>query len=375
MKMNSLIGWYCWQMDILFIMVREETKQLPTSAIWDFLVHHISYKYFHSFLFCFNPADYFLDLISRDAKSHGVSDQRIELLKEAWKKFESSKEKQEDKQEENADRHVLEQFEEIKTVRSGFLTQLQVLALRSSRQVYRDKISLIIRLFMSLFFSLFLSAIYSDTNYGQKSIQDRTGILFFVAINQSFGGMIGVVNTFTVEKAIVMRERQAKSYHVVSYYLTKFLTAVPIDAIYPIIFSCIMYWIVNLNPHAEQFILFIVITVLTSFTAMALGFLVASFAPNVDAANAMAPPFMILMILFGGFYINIKNIPVWLGWLQNLSSIRWAYMAFCINEFKNEKFHCSSTDSACISTGEDVTSLFFFAYFIFVSLILIKNVI
>ncbi|ETO28801.1 abc transporter family protein, partial [Reticulomyxa filosa] len=253
--------------------------------------------------------------------------------------------KTDDDNNEPVDEKILEQLEDIKTVRSSFLTQLEVLSLRNIRQVYRNKFTLSVRLFMALFFSLFLSAVYSNTNYGQKSIQDRVGILFFVSINQSFSGMIGVVNAFTVEKAI------AKSYHILAYYLTKFFTAVPVDVVYPIIYSSIVYWIVNLNPHPERFLIFVITMVMTSFTAMALGYMVAAVAPNVDAANAMGPPFNILMVLFGGFYINIKNLPVWLSWLQNFSAT----------------FHCSSEDTTCIATGEDVTLflllLLLFLYF------------
>ncbi|ETO29016.1 ATP-binding cassette transporter, subfamily G, member 2, group WBC protein PpABCG2 [Reticulomyxa filosa] len=295
----------------------------------------------------FNPADYFLDIISYDSRNEEDSEKRIALLIGAWKK--------QSKKYNIRSKKFLKKVQEMKTVRSGFWTQLFVLSGRNIRQVYRNKFSLTIRLIMALFFGLFLSAIYSNTNYGQKSIQDRSGILFFVAINQSFSGLMNVVTTFTLEKAIVMRERQAKSYHVVSYYLTKFLTAVPVDIFFPVLFSCVMYWIVNLNPTAQSFFIFIVTTVLTTFTAMALGFIVAAFAPSVDAANAVGPPIMVLMILFGGVFINIKNVPVWLSWLQNLSSIRWSYMAFCINEFKHEKFHCSASEqSFCIKNGEDV---------------------
>ncbi|ETO03896.1 ATP-binding cassette transporter, subfamily G, member 2, group WBC protein PpAB, partial [Reticulomyxa filosa] len=142
-----------------------------------------------------------MDLVSRDSRSEDISEKRILMLKDGWEGYEKTT-KTDDDNNEPVDEKILEQLEDIKTVRSSFLTQLEVLSLRNIRQVYRNKFTLSVRLFMALFFSLFLSAVYSNTNYGQKSIQDRVGILFFVSINQSFSGMIGVVNAFTVEKAI-----------------------------------------------------------------------------------------------------------------------------------------------------------------------------
>jgi len=90
----------------------------------------------------------------------------------------------------------------------------------------------------------------------------------------------------------------------------------------------------------------------TSLSAAALGFLIGSMAPNAIAASSMATPFMILSILFGGFYINSASIPVWLGWLKNLSTIHWSFVAFCVNEFEGQTFTCeASSEKACIQYG------------------------
>jgi len=176
---------------------------------------------------------------------------------------------------------------------------------------------------------------------------------FFVVVNQSFQGLIGTVQVFTIEKPIVTRERQSKSYYVSAYYITKVMTAFPTDVLYPILFASVLYWAVNLNDSGVAFVLFLVIIVLTSLSAISLGFLIAAMAPSVEGANVMASPMMILQIMFAGFYINLENIPIWLRWLSNLSYVRWAFMAFAINEFKGAKFHCDS-DEACLSTGEEV---------------------
>merc|ERR1711971_126789 len=52
----------------------------------------------------------------------------------------------------------------------------------------------------------------------------------------------------------------------------------------------------------------------------------------------MAPIIMVLTILFGGFYINAGSMPVWIGWLENVSTIKWCFEAYCINEFTGLEF-------------------------------------
>ncbi|ETO15080.1 ABC transporter [Reticulomyxa filosa] len=162
-----------------------------------------SYLYDESFFF-YNPADYFLDIVSRDFRNEQGSEERIQKLKEEWQKVE----KETITHETSVTESLKELEKESGTVRSSFPIQFQVLMKRGFRQVFRNKFALTIRLFFSLLFSLILSAVYSNTGYGQKSIQDRTGILFFVVVNQSFQALISTVNAFTVEKAIIIRERQ-----------------------------------------------------------------------------------------------------------------------------------------------------------------------
>jgi hypothetical protein len=37
--------------------------------------------------------------------------------------------------------------------------------------------------------------------------------------------------------------------------------------------------------------------------------------PNVEAANALGPPILILLVLFGGFYINVGSLPLGSKWV------------------------------------------------------------
>jgi ATP-binding cassette, subfamily G (WHITE), eye pigment precursor transporter len=39
----------------------------------------------------------------------------------------------------------------------------------------------------------------------------------------------------------------------------------------------------------------------------------------------MGPLFTMPMVLFGGFMSNVSNLPVWIGWMQYLSPIRYAF--------------------------------------------------
>ena len=164
----------------------------------------------------------------------------------------------------------------------------------------------------------------------------------------------------------MQRERASKSYKVSAYYVAKFVSELPFTLIPPIVFCSILYYMANLNPLVDRFLVFNLITCVLAVASTGLGMIISSFAPNVEAAMALAPPIGVAMALFGGFIINIDSLPVGAQWVPYLSIFYWAFRSYVFNEFEGETFNCGPYDStamtagngtaffSCVDTGEQV---------------------
>ena len=322
----------------------------------------------------FNPADFFLDLVSVDTRSKMAqikSKSRIDFLVEEYRKdWQNKKIKKYSFNEYNEKlankTKDIQREQSKKSVKVSAIEQLNTLSTRSFKQMARDRRSLIIRIIMNIFFAFFISAVYSSTNgnYSQESIIDREGVLFFMCILQSMGPIINTVQGFCLEKSIVMRERENRSYSLGIYYITTFIATSPLQLLFPVIFGCILYWIVGLRNNAMAFLYFLIITVLQNFASIGLGFLCGAGAPAVEAATTIGQTLVALMILFSGFFIHVNSLPHGLRWLTWISTIRWSFMAFCINEFTDEEFDDCDTEeeqaAGCIPDGAAVIKKFDF---------------
>lgn len=181
--------------------------------------------------------------------------------------------------------------------------------------------------------------------------------IFILPVNQGFNNVIGVLNTFPKEKVIVNRERNANAYDTFSYFIAKYAIEMPLNTVPSIWFSCIVYWMVGLNPH--RFGYFILILMLEAITCISLGLAISAFMPTIEASLAFGPPMVIIALLFGGFYINISSLPIVANWIPYMSFLKWAFEALCINEFTGEHFTCKydangTPIGSCIKTGEQV---------------------
>ena len=61
---------------------------------------------------------------------------------------------------------------------------------------------------------MIMSLIYFQIADNQASVQDKNGAVFMMTVNQCMMGLMGVLQTFPVEKFIVKREVQTGMYSV-----------------------------------------------------------------------------------------------------------------------------------------------------------------
>ena len=67
--------------------------------------------------------------------------------------------------------------------------------------------------------------------------------------------------------------------------------------------------------------------------------------PDLALANCVSFVFVLLIMLFGGFYVNVDRIPPWISWLRYTSYMYWAFSGMVINEFGGRELPCGSAAS------------------------------
>jgi hypothetical protein len=143
----------------------------------------------------FNPADFFIDIVSIDSQDPEAEKRTRETVVELAGAYlreggsESSL---------AAMRSPAAELGGVMTVsgyNASWTMQFKQLFRRSLKQRYRDKAVMLIPLFSNILFGTLLGLIYLQAGYEEKAMQDRIGVLFFVILNTFFGAMFGVVNT------------------------------------------------------------------------------------------------------------------------------------------------------------------------------------
>lgn len=284
----------------------------------------------------YNPADFFLDVVSMDYRSKEAEESSRERIQLLNSHFTSVREKYETCIIQACGTSIDDvdySKKEIVMFPNDPFTEFGLLLKRAWKQQSRDILPLAITFIQTVVIGFILAAIYSDMENSQTPVQDEIGILFFVTIFSAFGAMFQALNTFPVDRSVVNRERASKMYHVLPYYFARFICDIPTRVGQGLLFGCIVYWIVGLNPAASAFFIFCALLIVEGLTAQGFGITISAIAPNEKVSFALAPAITVVLILVSGFYVNQDAVPVWISWLKYISHLYWAFMGLSINDF------------------------------------------
>jgi len=165
-----------------------------------------------------------------------------------------------------------------------------------------------------------------------SSMQVIPSVLFMVVVLPAFGAA-GYMPSLMLERPIFVRERADGNYNVISYLSFKvveeFVVSVPVS----LLFTVVLYYGVGMHGSLALFWLTFLVT---ANIGIVLAYLVAAFAPTVDAANAFLPCYVTLCLFFVGLLIPYGEIPVYWQWFSYITFLRYSWSALMLNEFEGQ---------------------------------------
>lgn len=165
-----------------------------------------------------------------------------------------------------------------------------------------------------------------------------------------------------------MKEYDGGLYEIIPYYLSKLFIDLPLTAFFPILFTCIVYYIVNLNNPAANFFLFMLGTVMLAWLATLFGIFIGAIVGDVNMAIEIAPMVFVPIMLFSGYTTNTENIMGFLKWIEYLSPVRYIFEYFVHNEFDDKKIQGNPLDTLNFKIKLELIILILFGYILFLML-------
>ncbi|XP_074604255.1 ATP-binding cassette sub-family G member 1-like [Brevipalpus obovatus] len=258
----------------------------------------------------------------------------------------------------------------------------------------REPLWLFIRVGLHLFVALLLSMLYDNDiglsdgclwvndkgYYHNPNCSDRISLttlreesnidrnipfLFFNLLFLMFASLMPTVLTFPSEIKIFMNEHRNGWYSTASYYFAKTLTEFWIQLILPYLYCLFTFWstqqiglstwqdAIPLISSTSRFKNFVAISILASFIAQGIGFMIGSiFATNFNISIFVATVIMLFNFLFSGFFVRSNSMGK-AQFITYLSFIRFAFEAILLTVYGQDR--CSLAVNKSTSTTTTTT--------------------
>ncbi|ELU05928.1 hypothetical protein CAPTEDRAFT_106482 [Capitella teleta] len=222
---------------------------------------------------------------------------------------------------------------------NGFLSQTATVSSRALKNLVRDPQTVLMQMFLAIFMGIIAGIVYWQLEDSYESgIQNRTGAIFFIAMNMVFSSVSAIV-TFISERALFIHERVSGFYRVSCYFLSKMLfDIVPLRLLPTTVFICITYFMIGFQLDVENFFMFYLTIVLLTFTAACIAFFASTVTREFLIAQLVCILIVIISMIFGGFFVNLDTMGDWLSWLQYVSIFRYGLNALMIVELKDQSY-------------------------------------
>ncbi|PNW71306.1 hypothetical protein CHLRE_16g648700v5 [Chlamydomonas reinhardtii] len=168
-------------------------------------------------------------------------------------------------------------------------------------------------------------------NLASDNLINISAVLFMWSATTGFVAA-GYIPSLVLERGLFVRERNDGLYLAPTYLTAKLLDEIAINAVASLGIAAFTFYGIQL---LNNFGLFYISYLVGVCVGISLAYFVASFAPNMDVANALLPIYAVTLMFFAGFLIRPAEMPPWWKWYMYIDFARYTWGACMINQFKN----------------------------------------
>eukprot|EP00168_Porphyra_purpurea_P009605 TRINITY_DN234_c0_g1_i12.p1 TRINITY_DN234_c0_g1~~TRINITY_DN234_c0_g1_i12.p1 ORF type:complete len:841 (+),score=343.96 TRINITY_DN234_c0_g1_i12:716-3238(+) len=214
------------------------------------------------------------------------------------------------------------------------------------------------RLVQALFVSSFVGVTFYMAGASRTGSLDDVvivgNVLGMVIVSQLLTATTGLSLSFPAERAMMLRERANGSYDVSAYLLSKTLAESARNAVFSLLYSIIVYFLLGLQRSVANFGLFASTLLATSLMGESVALVTATAVSSVKAVAVLMPLMVSLPLLYSGILLPPSDAPVFLRWVFKVSYVSYAFAAVLKNQFNGLLFErLPFSFSAGVMTGEE----------------------
>ncbi|KAJ3158179.1 hypothetical protein HDU86_003134 [Geranomyces michiganensis] len=241
-----------------------------------------------------------------------------------------------------ANKEVIGRHDLIKTQYTTSLKQQLAACAKREVALQKGNVALIGRLFFDTIMAIVVGSAFFHLPATPAGAFSRGGAIFFGVLYNCLGALASVPLVIQ-GRAVSSKHKSYKLYRTYLNPVVMQLTDIPISLLMVIVWSCINYWMVGLRPTAGAFFTYMLFLFAANQGFGGLVRIVASLAPNLEAATQINGVFLLFFILYTGYLIPYSSMHPWFMWVFWISPLSYGLKSLLENEFDGLSLDCTQS--------------------------------
>ena len=202
-----------------------------------------------------------------------------------------------------------------------------------TRKNYKDGEYLGPRLGEKVFLSFLIFTLYwgIGDDHDPDNVVNVSSALFMWTTLPAFGAA-AYVPQIVMERRLFMRERADGLYRPMAYLVFKMLDEMFLLLPVTLVLGAVVFYAMSLSG---SFVLFWLVYYFTLGNGVVLAYLVSAVSPNMEAANAILPTYVVTLLFFAGWLIRREDIPAYWSWYYYIDLMSYSFGALMINQWED----------------------------------------
>ncbi|RAH63243.1 hypothetical protein BO85DRAFT_19895 [Aspergillus piperis CBS 112811] len=187
--------------------------------------------------------------------------------------------------------------------------------------------------------ALVISSVFYNLGPTTDSFFQRGALIFFAILLNGFASALEIL-TLWQQRPIVEKHDKYALYHPSAEAISSMIVDLPSKAIVSVVFNLFLYFMSNLRRTPGHFFVFYLFSVTTTLTMSNIFRWTGAISRSMAQAMVPSSIFMLILVIYTGFTIPVRNMHPWFRWLNYLDPIAYAFESLMINEFSERRFPC-----------------------------------
>ncbi|CAI7636806.1 unnamed protein product [Penicillium glandicola] len=193
----------------------------------------------------------------------------------------------------------------------------------------------------NIFMSLIISSLFYNMPDNTDSFYKRGCLIFFAIMISAFSSSLEIMIMWQ-QRPIVEKHRKYALYHPSAEAISAYIVELPSKIMLAVVFNVVIYFLPHLRRTPAHFFIFFLFSVMTTLVMSNIFRFIGAISRSVAQAMPPASVFMLILVIYTGFTIPVRDMHPWFRWLNYVNPIAYAFEGLMINEFSGRSFPCSN---------------------------------